>query len=240
MPRGMPDWAEYSPQDMFNRSLDNAELAVRLGSPTIYDRSGTVIFQDDFGAGDGKWEKVVDSNCWIQPSFDNGFVGGYSLMFYDKGVADALPALWIKIPFMIQTKIGVEGAFCLTDSYSRCGLNCNITYQGYTNLFYLLYNRQTRELQIMKDDGNYITIASNLYVDVERYSWFVMKLIVNPITLKYEKVRFNNLVIPLTNYSCYRYTTSEVDSLSIGFHLGATTTIPVKNYLGYAIVTANE
>lgn len=74
MPRGMPDWGEYSPQEVVSKLLDNAELAARLGSPVLFDRRGTVIFMDDFNCGVNHWDTVTKGNLKIYPSAKNPFI----------------------------------------------------------------------------------------------------------------------------------------------------------------------
>ncbi|MGE4446560.1 MAG: hypothetical protein AB7C92_07945 [Synergistaceae bacterium] len=240
MPRGMPDWGEYSPQELIDKTLDMAELAARLGSPCLYDRRGTVIFYDDFNTGDSKWFKLIGGNLRIQPSAKNAFLGGYSLSFYDDASFDLFPEILISIPFITQTPIGVEGAFCLTSDYTLCYIIFTVVYQGYLNKFWFIYNRETKQVTIKKDDGTFPVVANNVVVPVGPNSWFTMKLVVNPLTGKYVRGRFNSQIIDLSAYSCYKEASTEPEKITVGIALGTTTTTAVTNYLGFAIITQNE
>jgi len=240
MPRGMPDWGQYSPQELIDKSLDMAELAARLGSPCLYDRRGTVIFYDDFNTGDGKWLKVIGGNLRIQPSVKNAFLGGYSLSFYDDASFDNPPGIQISIPFITQTPIGAEGAFCLTSAYSLCYINFAIIYEGYLNEFWFIYNREKKQVTIKKEDASFPVIADNVAIPVGENRWFTMKLVVNPLKGKYVRGRFNNQIIDLSQYSCYKETSAEPEEITLGYALGTTKTEGITNYLGFAIITQNE
>lgn len=240
MPRGMPDWAEYSPQELIDKTLDMAEVAARLGSPCLYDRRGTVIFYDDLNTGDSKWLKLIGGNLRIQASAKNAFLGGYSLSFYDDATFNSPPGIQISIPFITQTPIGAEGGFCLTSANTLCHINFAIVYQGYLNEFWFIYNSEKKQVTIKKDDGTFPVVANNVVVPVGSNSWFTMKLVVNPLTGKYVRGRFNSQIIDLSAYSCYKVDSTDPEEITVGFALGATTTTAVTNYLGFAIITQNE
>lgn len=53
MPIGRPDWYDAGKSNILSSMSDMAELAVRLGSPISYDRSGKTIFYDVFERIDG-------------------------------------------------------------------------------------------------------------------------------------------------------------------------------------------
>ena len=54
MPHGLPDWGLVGPKDITYGLDGMGELAARLGSPTVWDRRGDVIFFDNYEDGMGK------------------------------------------------------------------------------------------------------------------------------------------------------------------------------------------
>ena len=59
MPRGQPDFGMYAATTVVVGLSDMAELAVRLGSISIFDRRGKVIDLDDFEGQLLKWERIA-------------------------------------------------------------------------------------------------------------------------------------------------------------------------------------
>jgi hypothetical protein len=58
MPVGRPDWYNAGQSQNVPSMFDMAELAVRLGSPIIYDRSGKMLFIEIFSRLDALWAKT--------------------------------------------------------------------------------------------------------------------------------------------------------------------------------------
>jgi len=240
MAHGFPDWGEYAPQALVEKSLDVAELAARLGSPCLYDRRGTVIFYDDFSTGLIKWTEIIGGNLQIIPTAKMALLGGYSLLFFDDGSFTFIPSIQVSLPFVTQTPIGAEGGFCFTSVYSQCHINFALTYNGYLYEYWFIYDRNAKTVKIKIEDGSFPTIASNIEVPIGNNRWFTMKLVVNPLTGKYERGRFNNQIIDLSGYDCYKVSSTDPDEIVAGFGLGRTSVFDVTNYLGFVVVTQNE
>lgn len=240
MPRGMPDWGEYSPQEVVSKLLDNAELAARLGSPVLFDRRGTVIFMDDFNCGVNHWNTVTEGNLKIYPSAKNPFIGGYSLAFYDDGLTGMYPYISISVPFITQSNIGAEGVFSLQNANAVCMITILFIYQGISKGFSLIYDRTINKINVLTVNKTLIPIQSGVSVPVGSHTWFTMKLVVDPVNGKYVRARFNDKTLDLSSYNCYSETSTEADSLYVNFVLGASIAQETTNYLGYAIITQNE
>lgn len=240
MPRGMPDWAEHAPQELIDKTLDNAELAVRLGSPSIYDRRGTTIFMDNFDTGTKRWTKVLTGWQNIYPQTINPFWGGYGIAYYDPAIYEYLPYTQISLPFVTQTPIGAEAVFCLTNVHSIVSIQFAIQYAGTFTEFIFDYYANTKVVKIKIHDATFPTIASNIEVPIGDKRWFSMKLVVNPLTGYYVRGRFNNTEIDLSSYQGYSFSNTAPDEITVAYGMGASSAAATSNYQGLAIVTQNE
>jgi hypothetical protein len=70
MPIGRPDWYNVGQSNVIDTMSDMAELAVRLGSPVNYDRSGKTIVYDVFDRLDGLYT-ITDNNAITLWSLEN-------------------------------------------------------------------------------------------------------------------------------------------------------------------------
>jgi len=240
MVHGFPDWGEYAPQTQISKSLDVAELAVRLGSPCIYDRRGTVMFLDDFSSGLNKWKIIVQNNQQIYPTAKVAYLGGYSLAFYDDSSYIEEPRIYLILPIIQQSHLGIEVIFCFQDSTANERIGFQIFQNGIGYSFSFGYDRYNQIVQLKDISGNWQIIDENVKFEVGKNEWFVSKLVIDPVSKKFVWGRINSRIYNLNDYSAYQFSTSAMDALEPVVLLGSANNEIARGYVGYVIITQNE
>jgi len=240
MAHGMPDWGEYAPLNVGYKSLDNNELAARLGSSTILNREGNIIFEEKFTSSMFRWAENKPSGTQGIRAQNIGFISNYSYQFTILNDYEIGPSISAVIPFNGISTTGLTGIFSLDDHKTEIYASLIIRYSGYKNEFCLLYDTINSKICIKDNNNSWKTILTNIIVDIGSKNWFTMKLVGNPETGKYKKFQFNDMTVDLSNISCYRYSEQGANMLKIVFSTATPLKSYSKCYLDYVVVTQNE
>lgn len=240
MPVGFPDWGQYAPRDVAIPSFDIAELAARLGSPSVFDRGGRALFLEDFGAGFSRCYKVAATAGRVQPTARVSLFGGYSLQFWHEGASAPIPAIAVTLPFVSTTPVGLEAGICLTTTDAVCRFEVDAYVSGELRLFRMIYNRSTGVVGITREDGTSVNVASGVYVPTGKGKWSMVKLIVDPIGGKYTRAKINSKEFDLSSYGAQKSSSGNPDELTAIIGLGIAASYSGSNYLGYVIITDKE
>jgi len=239
MARGTPDWGEYSQQDLFAKSFDLAELAVRLGCPSVFHRDGTILFMDTFDYGLSRWTKYEVGNCTINVSTDKAFFKDKSLKFAFSGLAtDA-------------SKIELEYPYLFTKSY---GFECTLNFNGSKLTFELdgmkFYNNVCVECEVRIEPennlikiytpGGWITLCTDLKICTDGRMWNFLKMVVDFEAGKYKYLILNDRVFDLSAYSLYSYNWTTYDDIEVKIYVANNEDAVKSLYVGSVIITTNE
>lgn len=122
-PHGTPDWGHIGPKSTTYGLDDLAELAVRLGSPVMWDRRGDVIQFDTFDGGFGQVEPTAygdNSDIFLSP--DATRLGGLAACIKTDGGKDRSGQLGYPIPMPAPSKLGAEFCFSSPEGCEYYGL----------------------------------------------------------------------------------------------------------------------
>ena len=179
--------------------VGNAELAVRLGSPVMYDRGGNVIFYDDFESDAIKWMNIDQGvPARVVHSAARCYTGSSSLKL-TTGVVPVEPS-------------GIQKEF-LPAYDSRLGFECMIhpvdyriiitmEIYGYTGTenymsrlrFYPLNHR----LQYYKGGTGWVVLATDIRDGTEWENWIPIKMCIDHKTKKWIKILLGNNVYDIS------------------------------------------
>ena len=201
MPHGRPDWYNITPLVKVHASEDVNEGAVRLGTISVYDRRGNVVFQDTFQNGLGYWDEteVIGSGS-VTWSVGNGFlspcavrleveegVDNYAYVQTDVGLptAGSLGIEWVFQPFDTPGGLSFGLNFSHADRYLSSGLDVSFS---------------DNEL-IIYDAGVPRIIESDLTSIVARGDKVSLKWAVDITEERYLRLLLNSLAWSLVDYS---------------------------------------
>lgn len=119
MVHGLPDGALSGKSTIVYALHDMAELAARLGSPVVWDRLGSVLYQTDFREGMGMFHSGyggTDGGIALVTGYSRQ--GAYSVQLRAPDEADKAAHLQIALPFQDPSKVGFEFSFSVATGTS--------------------------------------------------------------------------------------------------------------------------
>jgi hypothetical protein len=206
-PIGYPDYGNIE-SSIANPSLDSGELASRMGSPNKIQRSGLVLYSDDFSNGIESWKlKSMAVDIPICRVREGNVSGSYlSLLCSSNPVVH----VWCtkSIPFISMDKFALEfGMRSETDGLVTSP-DITITIGVYTDtlttVYTILINSHTNTLNV--EDLSYpfpysrpiytFRSTSDGYKEYNSWQWY--KLFIDPLNSKYIRLMYNNSVFDLS------------------------------------------
>jgi len=190
MARGAPDDSNVVLQGDVHRLDDMAELAVRLGSPLLYDRFGSVIMQDGFENGINAWSKTltgVGAEIWA--ANDYSYDGQVSAHLYSGTGALPIAILDKFLPAVPVCKLGFQTSFHIDANLVEVIFSLNYHIAPMIFWFAVTYDHTTQILSY-KEPGvgwNNFAVHPTLYAALD--NWHTMKLVVDLVSRAY--VRFS-------------------------------------------------
>jgi len=214
MPRGAKDWGQYAEQDILTKTFDLGELAVRLGCPSVFSRSGSIIYATNFENGFKDWDLDLQGGCVIHPSVERGYYASYSLVydFYAgqnaRGIAERV------IPFLHESIYGFEIVFGVeqwpVDIYFICSLISEGVRYGYE--VFLLGSNSTLGVMIPNEEH---VLDANIEPTGTPFRWNFLKLYFDTASRQYLRLQFNNKVYNLKSFECPKIGIQESDLFRI-------------------------
>jgi len=203
MSHGYPDYGVGAEIANIHRVTDLGELAVRLGSPSFFDRRGYVFWYDDMESGINRWEiTTAGSGSKVETSPDYKLSGGYSMMLY-AGIDGTPYAQAIAYsPYPVLSKIGLEAAIAFGGAplYIRMDLHFHDGSWWYS--YNLRWFPTSGLVQILDDSGNYATVLTSEGITDTPQLFNIIKLVVDPQRGHYHRLILNSSEVDLSAYGC--------------------------------------
>ncbi len=242
MVHGSPDWWGNVPSETVHGGLDTGELAVRMGSFVSFDRRGNVVWMDDFENGLGPWVWAGSgANNAVYLTAEITMHGSLAVLLHPGEETDGDASIRRILPFPVLGGIGYEAAFVPQTNLQYVNLSL-ILYDGADAYMYQAHYRHTDGTVRVQTPGPAYPVVGSPGVQEEGYhNHCIMKLVVNCLTGKYERVLFNNHVYDASAHSVYSMDDTVTKPSMAAYVLVANTgayliDVPVD----CAIVTQNE
>jgi outer membrane usher protein FimD/PapC len=236
-----PDYGIGAILSGFPKIPDMGELAVRLGSPSIYDRYGNIIHMETFKNGMGNWLAAA-----INGATTPYLVADYALHDYyavNLNVAKQVSSMsYISrtIPFSSLSNMGIEISFnplALFDS-----LRITFDYSdGTTEL--------TAGIQISANDnviyyynssGGYTSMGTWDFSYLGLLNWHTAKFTVNMNTKKYLRCSINSVNYDIGGQDIYPWGVADYPYLTPTIYLHDANVIAADVIVDSIIITTNE
>jgi len=241
MAHGSPDWWGGGASETVHSVMDVGELAARLYSPSVYERAGNVLFQDDFRFGLGRWLPSFAAGKRGMRIICTPIASGYYAML-----------LWVSDA---TSPIQHAYTYFADPVPSRCGFEVWISLQTAVKYVYLsMYHgngTQRREYEVqyvhatgtlgyLSNVGGYVPFGAPGVLSASGYTYLATKLVVDIETGQYVRMHWGSYMYNLTGIPAYSaaYSGYPLLSLHIGVEAtgGAWTAIAIDN----VVVTQNE
>lgn len=200
MPRGSPDWGEYAPIEDLYKTLDYGEIAARTGSLVGFDRKGNVVFVDDCSSGVSRWNKIEWPGERVVGKYGYNIYGGYSIYIEDNGLDGNRPGIYTSLPIFKKSKAGLEviGSFAYGPTLVEMMLQFDDGSQLYT--FRVRFNNNDGSISLYDKTLGWVTIGYFVKMPSgAMWTWYA-KMIVDPVSGKYDRFKFNGLEFDISKY----------------------------------------
>lgn len=130
MSRGGPDWGIDTDTVGLNLS-DHSELAVRLGSPYVYERLGRVLAIDKEGIRLRHWtQSKSDASASIDEDLAVAFMGDRSIKLIPGSGGNKYAAIHREIPYVSTRQVGVSLLFAPMEAGVELRVNIEYVRDG--------------------------------------------------------------------------------------------------------------
>jgi hypothetical protein len=241
---GGRDSPDYGVSDTYlsqTQTLDLGELAVRLGASTLFDRTGTLIYCEQFQGGLNSWlTSGSGANCDPVLSGTYFYHKPYSVRFKTAGLGTVRSVLHSKLPFPYQTRMGVEFAY-------NQGVPVNI-FDCYMDLYtgtqlitpYIRLDFTNNKVQIRDKDYNWVDVHTGTSGPGYSGIFNPIKLVFDLETAFYTRVMLNENDYNVSTTEMLAQSSTQESSLSIFFALAPTSDVVEELYLDNIVVTLDE
>jgi hypothetical protein len=181
-----------------------AELAVRLGSPIVYDRRGNVMWYTGFEYGDSVVDKLpVGGGSSITPNGEYVETGAFSLALVAGSLVDNLARVIRYLPFFARARVSAATAALNFGQRQALELHALWWDGSYVYTAGARMNNVDLSISYYNAVGGWTPFASMPY-PLYNYPCFVhLKLTVDTIVHKAVSLGWDDLVYDLSDYPIY-------------------------------------
>ena len=200
MARGHSDW-NFDPSNIGQYSIDNAELAARLGSPVSFYRSGRVVLYDTCSSGKGGWYESLSGNgAAVTAVTDKFFRQDGSVELTSGDTLLSQTQVIRLLPLVFSGRVGIEIAWSL----SAFGYDWRIVLLVFdgtnSHSFHIWHELDNDNLKLLKADGSFVTLDTISDFKSNTDHWWISKLVVDTNSKEYIRYHFNDITYDISAY----------------------------------------
>ena len=222
-------------------SIGNAELAVRLGAPTLYSQSGRVIFADSFEYGLQHWTTYTSGTGAIvalSPTYV--WHGGYAVQMTGGSTASRLARLRHNQGLLPRTAMGFCIAFSIYSNVDRVELSV-VSYSGSHSWYYgMAYSNVDHKLLIQTGPSTWATVGDARAAWEQPNIFNQFKFSVDLVNQAYGSCWFNEAQFDLSGYDIFSQSSSAAPRYDLIIDVYSRSGHNDTVYLDSVIVTTNE
>lgn len=231
------------PEDVFGNPayMGAAELAVRLGALSAFERRGQTLYQCDFSDGLGGWEYTANAvGAEVRLATEYKLHGSYSTLLKTGPTTNDYTYLNRRFPYPTLTNYGMEHSTKPLDSYAN--IETYIYHQSDTTLtrYSVLYDTATSKLQVYDSDGAYHDVATGIVLATDHGPFHYFKLIVDFSTGQYIRLLVDNTSYDLSAYSGYQSASAISPYIEIRINCITSQNLNANLYVDSVVITQNE
>jgi len=241
MARGYPDFGVVEETGKVLMPLEAADLSVRLGGITGYDKRGLVSLIDDFEAPVLKWRITVeDANSYARLDSTHVKDGSQAVRLHCHSDADDDARITRGIGLLKDTSIGIETSFRYSDIGSD--FYFGLTYYSST----LIYTAEvkidfnTATIYVYNSAGGYTEVVDYAAIFKNDFDFHTLKLVTDFATQKYIRVMFDSQEFAIPTVDIHGGFAAAQTMIFLYAHLGTKGVTEGDIWLENFILTHNE
>lgn len=248
MAHGAPDFSNDSTATTV-KVLDTGEVAARLGSVDILDRSGTVIYLDDGNHGIEDYYTVVVANVVKRAKLRRGSISGVVAEVNLTPAYGSSNDFELDIPFSKLGKIGIEYKIYLDivsgGTLPMIGTEVDIMMGNKIHQFFMYFEYATQKINAIEMTGgipsnHYISTPTDGFGAILNSGYFIhIKEVLDPSNNRWAYVTLNGRYIDLSSIPVEKDTLVTPNRIAFIFN-HATATGGINTGFSDLIITNDE
>jgi hypothetical protein len=196
---GHPDWGAGAPGNLVASLSDMAELAVRLGSPVSYYRTGRVLYMTDAEASLGSLSAItVNLGSSVTPYNGTAFAGDRSIRLQTDGSNVDTVSVLKTIHLHPTSNLGAEWAFSTSSTGIALAFNVFCRTGSHLIQFEIVYDQASGSLYYLNGSSSLVLIATGFLISTTYKAFSFLKLVVDPVGGKYVRLMLNQRLYDLS------------------------------------------
>jgi hypothetical protein len=236
-----PDWIQDTTPHSNPVEITNTELAIRLGFPQVFERTGNVLFYESFSYGIGDWHPLQSPAANKPVLAAKGLLDSpYSVKLVSDGTLAGFSTIRKDLGYPYLTTFGMEFSFQASQEMGQLYFGI-IIYTGSTkHSIWGRYEDVTYKWSILDNTPAYQDVLTYNIGVFDHSNWHTVKLVADLLNEKYARIMVDNEDVGISSY----VPRQDVDATDPYIYLGLQSyTLGTRVYDVYVdnvILTINE
>lgn len=205
-----PDFIQATTPHQNPVEITLSELAIRLGYPGVFERTGNVLHYDTFEYGLSTWSLVGDVSSHVPRLSCKGLLQSPYALKLPMAIATAAYSTARKrIAYPYITTYGLEISFLPMEAFGLLYFGATIYTGEYAYYCYMQYRDDESKLYIMNYQGVFVEVATYNIDAHFNPIWHPVKLVVDLVNERYARVMVDGLDLGLSTYPLYKSASAE-------------------------------
>lgn len=238
---GHPDWGQAAATEFIATMPDLGELAARLGSPVVFQRTGNVFFMDSFDEGLADWwQSLGASGGKIELRGDAAYRGPAAARLYSGASIPGTTYLVKRFQPPFISKIGMEVTFRCVDDVKSMLLSA-IVVKGGKHRWYLTQIRQGDDsLRVLGGDELSVVFGTQQTEYNEDTLFHTEKVVIDLVNERFERFYLDQEAYNLEAYQPIEVADPTPDRLEVAIGVSSGDGLQHSVIVDNFIFTINE
>ena len=222
-------------------SVGNAELAARLGSIYRFNRTGSVLYMNDFGTG---WKNCqtggVGTGYSVALAASPSLDGGYSAHLIGGSDSYKYAEVYAYLPLTYTGGLGFQTLFALKNNIDKVYHSLFYRKSGMSYEAVCIIDIANLEIQIIEKDMGTVVLQENFTPFIDSTSFNYFKLVVDTETGRYKTLYVQNYVFDVSEYDMVTSVDLQPDTVLSTFRIYSLEGQNGEGWLDSVVVTGGE
>jgi hypothetical protein len=196
-----PDFLQATTPHSNPVEITRAELAIRLGFPHVFERTGNVLFYETFAHGIGDWHPVQNPAANKPLLASRGLLNSpYSATLVSDGTLFGFSTIRKDLGYPYLTTFGLELSFLPSTSIGELYFGI-IVFTGDTkHSIWAYYEDSTYKWYVLDNTPAYKEILTYDIGAWDHTNWHTVKLVADLVNERYARLMVDNVDVALAQY----------------------------------------
>lgn len=236
-----PDDFDQSNVGEFTATLDSAELAARLYSPTIFARTGQIIYATDFSRG---FTGLVDESTPGVSSIDIATlfpsIGGLSMELANNSSIYGNCNLALQLPYIKARYYTFDVGYYFDNSPDVFVFELQVKYEGTRHLVEFYHEFEPFEARLLNNDGDEEDVTALESSDSYFGNNSHVRITIDTYTGLYDILQVNSVKFNVNNIEYNQSNGSYPNEIYFYAYFGSKNNLAHKGYLRWIVLSVSD